>query len=385
MSFGESEKMEFRDLKQQYQLHAKEINTAIHNVLIYTEFIGGNQVKQLEMKLSEYVGVQHCISCANGTDALQLALMAWKVGAGDAVFVPDFTFCASGEVVPMVGAEPVFVDVDEKTYNISPKSLEKAIQYVILETNLTPRVIIVVDLFGQPADFESIRKIADQYNLLILEDAAQGFGGKIAGQNACSFGDIATTSFFPAKPLGCYGDGGALFTDDDEWAELIRSYCVHGKGNNKYDNVRIGMNSRLDTIQAAILLEKLKFFEDEIGICNQLAEEYTKQLIDLNITPVIGEKMMSSWAQYTICLRDNEEREQVIRILNERNIPSAIYYQKPMHLQKAFQPYKFDKLDYTVTEKLCSCCLSLPLHAYLKKQDICYISGLLRNLILMSE
>jgi len=362
--------MQFHDLKQQYQLHRNEIDSAINSVLNQGDFINGRQVKQLEIKLAEYVGVKHCITCANGTDALQLALLAWGIGAGDAVFVPDFTFFASGEVVPMVGAVPVFVDVEKDTYNISAISLEQAIQYIIKETDLQPRVVIAVDLFGQPADFEEIRKIADKYGLLILEDAAQGFGGRIADRKACSFGDISTTSFFPAKPLGCYGDGGAVFTDDNEWAELLRSYCVHGRGKDKYDNIRIGINSRLDTLQAAILLEKLVFFEDEIKQCEQIAMEYTRKLQGMVEVPVIKDGMTSSWAQYTICFQNSEERERMVLLLEEKHVPMAVYYRRPMHLQMAFQPYKFKELEYTVTEKICKSCLSLPIHAYMSIEDV---------------
>lgn len=365
--------MEFRDIKKQYQLHKLEIDAAIQNVLLSSHFIGGEPVRQLEEKLADYVGVKHCISCANGTDALQLALMAWGTGPGDAVFVPDFTFFSSGEVVPVLGATPVFVDIDEETYNISSLSLEKAVQYVIHETDLKPSVVIAVDLFGQPADFEQITKVADKYHLLVLEDAAQGFGGKILNKSACSFGDIATTSFFPAKPLGCYGDGGAVFTDNDEWAALVRSYCVHGKGQDKYDNVRIGMNSRLDTLQAAVLLEKFKFFNEEIEKCNLIAAIYSERLHDLVKTPVVKKGMISSWAQYTICFRNSEERERVIRILKENDIPSAVYYKKPMHFQEAFQPYEFDKLEYAATESICEQCLSLPMHAYMDEGDVEYI------------
>ena len=365
--------MEFRDLKKQYQIHKKEIDSAIHEVLANADFISGSKVEQLESELSEYVNVKHCITCANGTDALQLALMAWNIGKGDAVFVPDFTFFSSGEVVPLVGATPVFVDIEEETYNISSASLEQAIQYVIQNTDLKPRVIVAVDLFGQPADFNQIRKIADKYELFILEDAAQGFGGKIGEKRACSFGDIATTSFFPAKPLGCYGDGGAVFTDNDEWAELLRSYRVHGKGKDKYDNVRIGMNSRLDTIQAAVVLEKMKFFDDEIQRCNCVAAEYTNHLQGVVKVPVINEGMMSSWAQYTICLQDNNMRERAIQVLKEYNIPTAVYYRKPMHMQKAFDLNDLKELNYRVTESICDCCLSLPMHPYLEKEDIGYI------------
>lgn len=369
--------MEFRDLKEQYQLHKVEIDSAIQNVLLSSHFIGGTPVKQLEEKLAEYVGVRHCISCANGTDALQLALMTWGIGPGDAVFVPDFTFFSSGEVVPVLGATPVFVDIDKETYNISALSLEKAVQYIIQKTDLRPSVVIAVDLFGQPADFKQIREVADKYHLLVLEDAAQGFGGKILDKRACSFGDIATTSFFPAKPLGCYGDGGAIFTDNDEWAELLRSYCVHGKGQDKYDNVRIGMNSRLDTLQAAVLLEKLKFFDDEIEKCNLIAAKYTEQFHDLVKTPTIINGMTSSWAQYTICFHNNEERERAIQVLKDHNISSAIYYKKPMHLQQAFNSYEFGRLEYTATENVCERCLSLPMHAYLLTEDIKYITELL--------
>lgn len=362
--------MEFRDLKQQYQLHKKEIDAAIQSVLNNADFVNGSQVRLLEAELAGYVGVKHCITCANGTDALQLALMTWNISSGDAVFVPDFTFFSSGEVVPMVGATPVFVDIDEDTYNISPQSLETAIEYVLDNTDLKPRVIVAVDLFGQPTDFSALRCIADRYNLLILEDAAQGFGGKIGEKKACCFGDIATTSFFPAKPLGCYGDGGAIFTDNDEWAELLRSYCVHGKGKDKYDNVRIGVNSRLDTLQAAVLLEKLKFFDDEMAKCNQIAEEYTKRLGDFVKAPVIKEEMYSSWAQYTICFHDNAEREKAVQTLKGKGIPTAVYYRKPMHMQEAFREYGFGELNYENTEKICDCCLSLPMHPYLSINDI---------------
>ncbi len=362
--------MEFRDLKQQYQQHKSQIDAAIQDVINSVEFINGRQVKMLEQQLAAYVGVKHCITCANGTDALQLALMTWNIGKGDIVFVPDFTFFSSGEVVSLVGAEPVFVDIDEDTYNISPLSLENAIEYVLQNTDLKPKVIIAVDLFGQPADFSMIRQIASKYNLLILEDAAQGFGGRIREKKACSFGDIATTSFFPAKPLGCYGDGGAIFTNNDEWAELLRSYCVHGKGRDKYDNVRVGMNSRLDTIQAAVLIEKLKFFDEEIKNCNQVAEEYNKSLEGVVKVPFVKEGFTSSWAQYTICFQNNEVREQTIKLLKEQDIPTAVYYQKPMHIQVAFNKYNYINLEYAITEKVCNCCLSIPIHPYMIREEI---------------
>ena len=249
--------MQFRDLRKQYSVLKQDIDAAMMEVAAASAFIMGRPVKELEAGLAEYVGVKHCISCGNGTDALTLALKVWNIGAGDAVFVPDFTFFSSAEVISLEGATPVFVDVDGDTFNMDASDLERKIARTIEEGRLTPKVIITVDLFGLPANYPAIRKIADAHRLFILEDGAQGFGGMIGNKRACSFGDISTTSFFPAKPLGCYGDGGAVFTDNDEWAALADSYRVHGKGMFKYDNVRIGMNSRLDTLQAAIL--KIKF------------------------------------------------------------------------------------------------------------------------------
>ncbi len=362
--------MEFRDLKKQYQMHRQEIDNAIKAVVNEAHFISGPQVTQLEEKLAAYVGVKHCIACANGTDALQLTLMAWGIAAGDAVFVPDFTFFSSGEVVPLVGASPVFVDIDADTYNISPESLERAIEYVIQHTDLKPRVIVAVDLFGQPADYEKIRRIADKYDLLVLEDAAQGFGGRVGERRACSFGDISITSFFPAKPLGCYGDGGAVFTDSDEWADLLRSLHVHGKGGDKYDNIRIGLNSRLDTLQAAVLLAKLDFLEEELVRCDQIAAEYTRQLAGAVKVPVIREGMRSAWAQYTICLESTKEREYLMAFLKEAGIPTAVYYKKPMHLQQAFAGHLIEAVPCVQTEDICGRCVSLPMHPYLEEEQI---------------
>ena len=362
--------MEFRDLKKQYQMHRQEIDNAIKTVVNEAHFISGPQVTQLEEKLAAYVGVKHCIACANGTDALQLTLMAWGIAAGDAVFVPDFTFFSSGEVVPLVGASPVFVDIDADTYNIRPESLERAIEYVIQNTDLKPRVIVAVDLFGQPADYEKIRRIADKYDLLVLEDAAQGFGGRVGERRACSFGDISITSFFPAKPLGCYGDGGAVFTDNDEWADLLRSLHVHGKGGDKYDNIRIGLNSRLDTLQAAVLLAKLDFLEEELVRCDQIAAEYTGQLAGVVKVPVIREGMRSAWAQYTICLENTKEREYLMASLKEAGIPTAVYYKKPMHLQQAFAGHLIEAVPCVQTEDICGRCVSLPMHPYLEEEQI---------------
>lgn len=362
--------MEFRDLKRQYQLYKNEIDRAVQEVIDGTHFISGPQVTQLEKELAAYVGVGHCIACGNGTDALQLALMTWDIGAGDVVFVPDFTFFSSGEIVPLVGAVPVFVDIDRDTFNISANSLQDAVEYVLHRTDLTPRAVVAVDLFGQPADYEAVRRVADAYGLLVLEDAAQGFGGMTGDRKACSFGDISITSFFPAKPLGCYGDGGAVFTDNEEWAQSLRSLHVHGKGSDKYDNIRIGLNSRLDTLQAAVLLEKLKFFEEELAACGRVAAAYDERLRDDVKTPVIRNGNRSGWAQYTICLKDAAERENVMAQMKADGIPSAVYYRKPMHRQEAFAGMLCGAERCENTEYVCDRCLSLPMHPYLEDQEI---------------
>lgn len=363
--------MQFRDLKTQYQVLKSDIDAAMIKVATNCNFISGAEVTQLEKELAEYVGVKHCVTCANGTDALSIAMMAWGIKEGDAVFVPDFTFFASGEIVSHCGATPIFVDVDLDTFNIDCNSLENAIKKVIEEGKLTPKVVIAVDLFGLPADFDKVRTIADKYGLLVLEDGAQGFGGQINGKRACSFGDISTTSFFPAKPLGCYGDGGAVFTDDDELAALMRSICVHGKGSMKYDNVRIGLNSRLDTMQAAILSVKLKAFADyEVADVNKVAARYTELLKGVVKTPVVPEGFYSSWAQYTLQLENREKRDALQAALKEKGIPTMVYYPKPMHEQKAFGIEGNYEFDCANTEKLCGTVLSLPMHPYLKEEEI---------------
>ena len=362
--------MEFRDLKKQYQTIKPDVDRQIEEVIESSRFIGGDKVKELEQRLAEFVGVKHCVTCGSGTDALELSLMAWGLGEGDAVFVPDFTFFASGEVVSMRGATPVFVDVKEDTFDMDPVKLEEAIKATVSEGKLTPKVVIPVDLFGLPADFPAIREITDKYGLKILEDAAQGFGGEINGKRACSFGDIGATSFFPAKPLGCYGDGGAIFTNDDEVEKMLRSICVHGKGNNKYDNVRIGMNSRLDSIQAGILLAKFKAFEGhEIADVNRVADKYTSALKDVTKTPHIPEGFMSSWAQYTIRLDKGMDRAKIQAELKSRGIPSMVYYPKPMHVQEAFAD-DVNGESFPVTERLCDTVLSLPMHPYMTDELI---------------
>lgn len=370
---SKGEAMQFRDLKKQYSILKEDIDKALLEAVSSGAYIMGPQVRELEQELAAYVGVKHCLSCANGTDALTLALKAWGIGPGDAVFVPDFTFFSSAEVVSLEGATPVFVDVCEDTFNIDAEDLEKAIRQTLQEGRLTPRVIVAVDLFGLPADYPRIRKIADRYGLLILEDGAQGFGGEINGHRACSFGDIATTSFFPAKPLGCYGDGGAVFTDNDNWAALMDSYRVHGKGSFKYDNVRIGLNSRLDTLQAAILQVKFKAFRDyELDAVNAAAERYTSLLRDIVATPDIPEGFRSSWAQYTLRLRDAAQRDALQASLKAAGIPSMVYYPKPMHLQAAFSivvPEGAQGLCPVATS-LCDRVLSIPMHPYLTEEDI---------------
>lgn len=380
--------MEFRDLKQQYRNLKEQIDKGIEDVLLSARFISGAPVKELEKELAEYVGVKHCITCANGTDAITIGLMAWDIGEGDAVFVPDFTFFSSGECPALEGATPVFVDVDKRTYNLDPLKLEEAVQKVLSEGKYRPKAVVAVDLFGLPADYQAIRPICEKYDLLLLEDGAQGFGGNINGKLACSFGDISTTSFFPAKPLGCYGDGGAIFTDNDEWADLIRSICVHGKDtsnpgdpNSKYNNVRIGMNSRLDTIQAAILLPKFKAFtEYELSDVNQVADWYTDALKDTElILPVVKEGFYSSWAQYTIQLPEKVDRKTIQSKLKDEGIPSMIYYAKPMHLQGAFVGTESAYADCYVTERLCATVLSLPIDPYKTKEDVNSVVSALKN------
>lgn len=372
--------MQFRDLRKQYEALKEEMDGAISQVLTESSYISGKQVSELESELADYVGVRHCISCGNGTDALTLALMTWGIGEGDAVFVPDFTFFSSAETAAYEGATPVFTDILEDTFNMDPDSLTRAIEAVLKEGKLTPKVIVTVDLFGLPADYDRIRAIADKYGLYILEDAAQGFGGMYHGKRAGSFGDISTTSFFPAKPLGCYGDGGAVFTDNDEWAELLRSYRIHGKGSDKYDNVRIGMNSRLDTIQAAALQVKLRAFkEHELADADAAAQKYAEGLGDCVKVPRIPEGLGSGWAQYSILLKDKEERDAVQAYLKEHEVPSMIYYPRGMHQQTAFAGCELYGETFPVTASVCGRVLALPLSPYLEEEDQQKVIRLIRE------
>lgn len=372
--------MEFRDLKRQYQVLKPQMDAAMLEVAENCNFISGKQVTELEQQLAEYVGVKHCVTCGNGTDALTLVMMAWDIKAGDAVFVPTFTFFASAEVVAFEGATPVFVDVDERTFNVDPVKLEEAIEQVKKEGKLNPRAVIAVDLFGQPADYTKIEEICKKHGLLLLEDGAQGFGGKIGDRTSCSFGDAAATSFFPAKPLGCYGDGGAVFTNDDEMADYMRSIRVHGKSPaDKYDNLRIGLNSRLDTIQAAVLKVKLQAFKDyELESVNRAAKLYDEYLGNVVKTPVVPEGFYSSWAQYTLILDSKEQRTHLQKELKEQGIPTMVYYPKPMHLQGAFADLGYKKGDFPVAESLCERVLSLPMHPYLNEEDIRFVANAIK-------
>ncbi len=364
--------MQFRDLKRQYEVLKPEIDAAIQEVINSTSFILGKPVTELENSLASYVGRKYCVACGNGTDALQLALMAMDIGPGDAVFTSNFTYFASASTASSVGATPVLVDIDLDTFNISPIALENAIQRVITEGKLTPKVIVPVDLFGLPANYEQIVPIAEKYGLKILEDAAQGFGGSINDKLAGSFGDISTTSFFPAKPLGCYGDGGAIFTDDAEVDARLRSLRALGKSpEDKYDNREIGMNSRLDTLQAAILLPKFKaFVEYEIDAVNRVAEWYTERLKDKVITPTVPIGYRSSWAQYTILLDGKEQRESIQKRLKEKDIPSMVYYPRGLHQQAAYGWMNLSDELFPNTIEATKRVLSLPMHPYLEQDTV---------------
>lgn len=366
--------MQFRDLKKQYQVLKPQIDQAVTKVMSDANFISGSQVSALEERLAKYVGVKHCISCGNGTDALKLAEMALGIGPGDAVFVPDFTFFSSAETVADLGATPVFVDVCLETFNIDPVSLEREIERTAAQGSLKPKAVVAVDLFGQPANYPELRKICDRYGLMLIEDGAQGFGGRIDDKVACSFGDISTTSFFPAKPLGCYGDGGAIFTDNDEIAGLILSLRVHGKSpEDKYNNLRLGMNSRLDTIQAAVLDVKLTAFEDyELEAVNRAAQMYNQRLSGKLCTPIVPHGFRSSWAQYTLRLDGREQRNALQSALKAKRIPTMVYYPRGMHQQGAFSHLPYNG-QCPVSEELCSCVLSLPMHPYLTEEDADFV------------
>jgi dTDP-4-amino-4,6-dideoxygalactose transaminase len=357
-----SQPIAFIDLQAQRRRLGAPLNAAIAAAVEGGQWILGPQVAQFEKDIAKWAGVKHAIACANGTDALLLVLRAWGVGPGDAVFVPAFTFAASAEVVPLVGASPVFVDVLPDTFNMDPASLEAAIALVKREGKLTPKVVMPVDLFGQPADYRALAPIAARAGLKLFCDTAQGFGGLLDGKRAGAIGDAAATSFFPAKPLGCYGDGGACFTNDDGLNEILRSLRSHGQGSHRYEHVHIGLNSRLDTIQAAILIEKLKIFPDEIEVRNRVAQRYNEAFAGSNhiVTPMVIAGATSTWAQYTLQV---EDRARFQAELKEAGVPTMVYYPLPLSRQKAYAHYP--SAPTPVSELLCAKVVSLPMHPYL--------------------
>ena len=358
--------MQFIDLGAQRKRIGDRLTAAINAVVENGQYILGPQVAEFEQALAGYVGVRHVIACANGTDALLLPLMAHDIGPGDAVFCPSFTFAATAEVVALRQAEPVFVEIDPGTYNMDPASLEAAIEMVKAEGRLTPRAIIPVDLFGLAADYQSIMAVAERHGLVVIEDAAQSVGGKSGNAMCGSFGHVASTSFYPAKPLGCYGDGGAMFTNDDAMAQTLRSLAFHGKGETQYDNVRVGINSRLDTMQAAILIEKLAILEEEMEQRQIVARRYNEGLSGIVKVPETPAGGLSAWAQYAI---ETPRRDGLKAHLAEAGIPSVIYYPKPLHQQQAYSRYQTAPGGLALSEDLPSRILCLPMHPYLQAQD----------------
>jgi UDP-2-acetamido-2-deoxy-ribo-hexuluronate aminotransferase len=364
--------MEFVDLNRQQAVIRAELESRIEAVLEHGRYIMGPEVKELEKRLAEFVGVRHAIGCSSGTDGLLMALMAFDVGPGDAIFTTPFTFIATAEVIALLGATPVFVDIDPHTFNINPDSLGNAIQAVSAKDQLKPKGVIPVDLFGLPADYDKIMSLADVHGMFVLEDGAQSLGAVYKGRRAGGLGHTGATSFFPAKPLGCYGDGGALFTDDDHLAEKMRSIRVHGKGTHKYENLRIGINGRLDTLQAAILLAKINIFEEELERRQRVAKLYTERLQGLVEVPIIPDGSMSAWAQYSIL---TDRREELQTYLHDQEIPTAVYYPTPLHLQPAFSYLGYTKGDFPVAEEVSRRILSLPMHPYLQDSDVEKIVG----------
>ena len=357
--------MQFIDLKAQQKQIREKVNKRIQKVLDHGKYIMGPEVFEFEDKLAKYVNVKHCISCSSGTDALLIPLLARGISKGDAVLTTPFTYIATAEVIALLGAEPVFVDIYPTTFNMDPSKIEGAIDYA-KNKGLVPKAIIPVDLFGLPARYRLIQEIADKYNLFVVEDAAQGFGGSIRSKKAGSYGNVASTSFFPAKPLGCYGDGGAIFTNDDDLAQNMRSIRVHGSGLDKYDNVRIGINGRLDTFQAAILLEKFAIFNDELDLRNQISQYYNNSINNNFQKPIIPDQYYSSWAQYSVLSRSSKHREEIISSLKKEKIPSMIYYRIPLHLQKVFKKLNYKKGDFPIAESIADRIFSLPMHPYLE-------------------
>tara|TARA_B100002052_G_scaffold74694_1_gene67718 strand:+ start:1779 stop:2861 length:1083 start_codon:yes stop_codon:yes gene_type:complete len=343
-----------------------KIKKDINDILEVGDFILGSKVDELENKLAKYTGMKYCVTCGSGTDALLIPLMAYNISEGDAVFTTNYSFFATTEVISQVGAKPIFVDIDPKTFNLDPELLESQIKDTIDKNEFKPKAIIAVDLFGQLADYSKIQKIAKKYNLLLIEDAAQSFGAKYKDKKSCSFGDVAATSFFPAKPLGCYGDGGAIFTNDIKYAEIFKSIRVHGQGTNKYDNVRIGLNSRLDTIQASVLLNKLTIFDDELLSRQNISSYYSNSLENLLETPYISNENFSSWAQYSLLANDENSRDEIVELLNRNDIPTAIYY-KNIFSKISF--YNCRK-SFPISENISKRIFSIPMHPYLTESEM---------------
>jgi len=364
----------FIDLGSQYARIQDDVEAAVLRVLRSGQYIHGPEVEQLEQQLAAFVGSRHAVSCASGTDALVIALMAKGVGPGDAVFTPPFTFMASAEAIALVGATPVFVDVDPVTFNLSPTALRTAIeQFEEGGKELIPRGAIAVDLFGLPADYEAIDELARGHDLFVIEDAAQSFGARSGNRVAGALAEIGCTSFFPAKPLGCYGDGGAIFTDDDDLAELFRSIRVHGQGSDRYEHVRLGLTGRLDTVQAAVLIAKLKIFEDELAARQIVADTYSGAIRQAGlalVTPTITQGCVSSWAQYSVLADDSAAREDFRSRLRAKGFPTGVYYPRPLHLQPAFEYLGHRPGDFPVSEALAERVFSLPMHPYLSTAEV---------------
>ena len=358
--------MQFIDLKSQQKQIREKINKRIDNVLDHGKYIMGPEVFELEERLADYVKTKHCVSCSSGTDALLIPLLAMNIGPGDAVLTTPFTYIATAEVIALVGATPIFCDIYDKTFNINPEGFSSAFELAVSK-NLKPKAIMPVDLFGLPARYRLIEEFAKNNGLAIIEDAAQGFGGKINEQRSGSFGDVAGTSFFPAKPLGCYGDGGAIFTNNDDLASKMRSIRVHGGGKDKYENIRIGVNGRLDTIQAAVLLEKIEIFDTELTFRNSVADYYTQNINKMFISPHVPDKYFSSWAQYSIIIPDSIKRADLVEKLKDKGIPSMVYYKIPVHLQEGYKKYGYKSGDFPISERITEKIISIPMHPYLKE------------------
>ncbi len=370
--------MDFIDLAAQQDRIRDKIEKNIGKVLDHGRYINGPEVRELEEKLAGYVGAPCAVGCASGTDALLMPLMARGIGPGDAIFTAPFTFIATAEIVQLLGATPVFADIDPETFNIDVKKLGEAIEKTGREGKLSPQGIIPVDLFGQPADYDELNDLAAKYNLFVLEDAAQSFGATYKGRRSCSLARVAATSFFPAKPLGCYGDGGMIFTDDRALHEALLSIRVHGQGKNKYDNVRIGINGRIDTMQAAVLLAKLEIFDEELNLRQKVARRYSEGLGDCVKVPVVREHNVSAWAQYSIM---HSERDRIIERLKSEKIPAAIYYPKPLHLQPAFEHLGYREGDFPASESVSKTIMSLPMHPYLSGDDQDRIIEIIRDAV----